>query len=87
VPGPEAHELRVYFGMLARAHVGGVLAVLDFMLPGFVARVLLAWVYVTYGIASPLFASAFHSMQAFVRVVVVRAVGRIGAHTLRGRWL
>ena len=36
LPGPEAHELCVYFGMLARGRVGAVLAGLGFMLPGFV---------------------------------------------------
>src|SRR5688572_1916852 len=35
LPGPEAHELCVYFGYLARGRVGGLLAGLGFMLPGF----------------------------------------------------
>jgi len=33
LPGPEAHELCVYFGLLARGRVGGLLAGLGFMLP------------------------------------------------------
>jgi hypothetical protein len=32
LPGPEAHELCVYFGMLARGRIGGILAGLGFML-------------------------------------------------------
>ncbi len=36
LPGPEAHELCVYFGMIARGRVGGLLGGLGFMLPGFV---------------------------------------------------
>jgi chromate transporter len=36
LPGPEAHELCVWFGMLARGRLGGFLAGLGFMLPGFV---------------------------------------------------
>jgi chromate transporter len=36
LPGPEAHELCVHFGMMARGRIGGVLAGLGFMLPGFV---------------------------------------------------
>jgi len=35
LPGPEAHELCVYFGMLSRGRIGGILAGLGFMLPGF----------------------------------------------------
>ena len=36
LPGPEAHELCVYFGMRSRGRWGGVRAGLGFMLPGFV---------------------------------------------------
>jgi chromate transporter len=36
MPGPEAHELCVYFGRLRGGKLGGFLAGLGFMLPGFV---------------------------------------------------
>ena len=36
LPGPEAHELCVYFGRLRGGRLGGILAGLGFMLPGFV---------------------------------------------------
>ena len=36
LPGPEAHELCVHLGMRARGRIGGLLAGLGFMLPGFV---------------------------------------------------
>lgn len=36
LPGPEAHELCVYFGMIKHGRWGGFLAGLGFMLPGFV---------------------------------------------------
>ena len=35
LPGPEAHELCVYFGRLRGGKLGGFLAGLGFMLPGF----------------------------------------------------
>src|SRR5215204_5281930 len=54
LPGPEAHELCVYFGMLSKGRLGAILAGLGFMLPGFVLMFLLSWVYVRFGIASPL---------------------------------
>ena len=87
LPGPEAHELCVYFGMQARGRIGGLLAGLGFMLPGFVLMLLLSWFYVSYGINSPLFAGAFYGMQAVVGTLIVRAVYRIGGHVLLTRWL
>ncbi|MBC8099000.1 MAG: chromate efflux transporter, partial [Armatimonadetes bacterium] len=87
LPGPEAHELCVYFGYLARGRVGGLLAGLGFMLPGFVLMLLLSWFYVNYGINSVLFAGVFYGMKAAVGALIVRAVHRIGGHALHDRWL
>jgi len=82
LPGPEAHELCVYFGMLSRGRVGALLAGLGFMLPGFTLMFGLSWFYVTYGINSPLFAAAFLGMQPAVAAMIVRAIHRIGGHAL-----
>jgi chromate transporter len=88
LPGPEAHELCVYFGMLSRGRIGAFLAGLAFMLPGFVLMFALSWFYVTYGITSPLFQAAFLGMQPAVAALIVRAVHRIGGHALHAnRWL
>ena len=87
LPGPEAHELCVYFGMIARGRVGAILAGLGFMLPGFLLMFALSWFYVTYGISRPLFAGVFYGFQAAVAAVIVRAVHRIGAHALTDYWL
>lgn len=87
LPGPEAHELCVYFGTVARGRIGGLLAGLGFMLPGFVLMFLLSWVYVRFGIEQPAVAAAFAGIQAAVLALVVRAVHRIGAHALSGRLL
>ena len=87
LPGPEAHELCVYFGMMSRGRVGGLLAGLGFMLPGFVLMLALSWFYVTYGINSPLFAAVFYGTSAAVVALIVRAIHRIGSHALTDRWL
>jgi chromate transporter len=88
LPGPEAHELCVYFGMNAGGRVGAFLAGLGFMLPGFVLMLALSWFYVSYGINSPLFQSVFSGMQPAVAALIVRAVHRIGSHALHeNRWL
>jgi chromate transporter len=87
LPGPEAHELCVYFGMVARGRIGGLLAGLGFMLPGLLLMLLLSWFYTTYGVNSALFTAAFIGMQAAVGALIVRAVHRIGGHALYDRWL
>jgi chromate transporter len=87
LPGPEAHEMCVYFGMQSRGRIGGLLAGLGFMLPGLVLMLFLSWFYVTYGINTPLFAGAFYGMQAVVSALIVRAIHRIGGHALHDRSL
>ncbi len=88
LPGPEATELCVYFGMLAGGRLGGLLAGLAFMLPGFLLMFALSWVYVNLGITSPVFAAVFRGCQPAVAALIVRAVHRIGGHALQSdRWL
>jgi chromate transporter len=87
LPGPEAHELCVYFGFVARGRVGGLLAGLGFMLPGFVLMLVLSWAYVRYGIARIAPAGLFYGFQAAVLALIVRAVQRIGRHALTDPWL
>jgi chromate transporter len=82
LPGPEAHELCVHFGMLARGRWGGVLAGLGFMLPGFILMFLLSWLYLTYGLADTGFQAAFLGIQPAVIALIVRACHRIGGHCL-----
>jgi chromate transporter len=88
LPGPEAHELCVYFGMLSRGRIGGILAGLGFMLPGFILMFLLSWMYVRYGLKTTgTLAMVFAVVQAAVAALIVRAVHRIGSHVLTDRWL
>lgn len=82
LPGPEAHELCVHFGMLSRGRVGAVLAGLGFMLPGFVLMFALTWLYVTYGMRASWVKPVFAAVQAAVAALIVRAVVRIGKHAL-----
>jgi chromate transporter len=87
LPGPEAHELCVYFGYLARGRLGGLLAGLGFMLPGLLLMLLLSWFYVAVGLTSPLYAALFAGCQVAVAALIIRAVHRIGEHVLSSRWL
>ena len=53
LPGPEAHELCVYFGRLRGGRLGGFLAGLGFMLPGFLLMLGLSVLYVEADICRP----------------------------------
>lgn len=87
LPGPEAHELCVHLGMLRGGRLGGVLAGLGFMLPGFVLMFLLSWAYFSIDIARSPLGAVFLGMQAGVIALIVRAVHRIGRHVLIDPWL
>ena len=87
LPGPEAHELCVYFGYLARGRIGGLIAGLGFMLPGLTLMLALSWFYLNVGTDSSLVLAFFAGAQAAVLALIVRAVHRIGAHALTDRWL
>ena len=87
LPGPEAHELCVYFGMIRKGRWGGFLAGLGFMLPGFILMLMLSWAYTIYGAVTllPLFASVAPAVSA----LIVRATHRISSHILldKAHWV
>jgi chromate transporter len=87
LPGPEAHEMCVYFGMLSRGRWGGILAGLGFMLPGFLLMFALSWAYVYYGLKTDGVLAVFAAVQVAVAALIVRAVFRIGGHVVTDRWL
>lgn len=82
LPGPEAHELVVHMGMLAGKRLGGLLAGLGFMLPGFILMMLLSWLYLSVDISRSAWGPVFLGIQVGVTALIVRAVHRIGGHVL-----
>jgi chromate transporter len=82
LPGPEAHELAVHMGMLRGGRVGGLLAGLGFMLPGFALMLALSWLYFQIDLTNPAITAAFLGVQVGVIALIVRAVHRIGKHVL-----
>ncbi|WP_287066330.1 chromate transporter [Mesorhizobium sp.] len=87
LPGPEAHELCVHIGMLAGRRLGGIMAGLGFMLPGFVLMFALSWLYFKIDIGQSALGPIFLGVQVAVIALIVRAVHRIGEHVLLDRWL
>ena len=88
LPGPEAHELAVHLGMLRGGRVGGLLAGLGFMLPGFVLVVVIAALYRSVDLSQAWLVAALLGIQVGVVALVLRAVDRIGRHILvdAGTW-
>ena len=86
LPGPEAHELCVHLGMVARGRIGGLLAGLGFMLPGFVLMLGAAWLYKDWIVGNPAMVPIFLGVQIAVLAIILRAVQRIGTHILED-WL
>ena len=80
LPGPEAHEMCVYLGMVKAGRFGGFLAGLSFMLPGFTFIMLLAYFYNQLGpaVLLPLFLGA----KPAVAALIVRASHKISEHIL-----
>ncbi len=77
LPGPEAHELCVYFGRLRGGKLGGLMAGLGFMLPGFLLMLGFSALYVEGDIAENLDA-LFYGLSAAVGALVARALVRLG---------
>ena len=77
LPGPEAHELCVFFGRMRRGKMGGFLAGLGFMLPGFLLMLAASVLYVEAGLADR-FEDLFYGLQAAVGALVAMAIVRLG---------
>jgi chromate transporter len=76
LPGPEAHELCVYFGRIRGGKLGGFLAGLGFMLPGFLLMLGLSILYVEAELSDNL-DELFYGLKAAVGAIVARALVRL----------
>jgi len=82
LPGPEAQQLATYVGWLLHGTRGALVAGSLFVLPGFVAILLLSLLYGFYQDA-PLLQAVFYGLKAAVLAVVIDAVVRIGRRVLK----
>lgn len=87
LPGPEAHELCVHFGMIRGRRLGGLMAGLGFMAPGLILMLALAALYQRIDLSHPSVAALLAGVQVGAAALVVRAVHRIGEHALGSRAL
>ncbi len=86
LPGPEAHELCVYFGRSRGGKLGGLMAGLGWMLPGFVLMFGLSVLYVEADLAGDL-EELFYGLSAAVGAIVLRAVVRLSGTFITDAWL
>lgn len=87
LPGPEAHELCVHLGMVARGRIGGLLAGLGFMLPGLVLMLAAGWAYTSWVAGNAALTRILLAVQVAVLAIILRAVVRIGQHVVEDRLL
>jgi len=79
LPGPEATEMCIWAGTVLRGRLGGLVAGLGFVLPGFVAMLLASWLLLERDPWPEPLVAAFVGMQAAVVALVVRAAWRLVA--------
>jgi chromate transporter len=82
LPGPEAQQLAVYIGWLMHRTIGGLVAGTLFVLPGFVAIMVLSWIYAGWGNVG-IVQALFFGLKAAVLAIVLEAVVRVGKRALK----
>lgn len=70
LPGPEAAELCMFFGCLSAGRLGGIVAGLAFILPGFLLMLLASYLYSLAGLENVYFNASFRAIQPFVSAMV-----------------
>jgi hypothetical protein len=70
VPGPEAAELCMFFGCLSAGRIGGILAGIAFILPGFVLMLIASYLYSLANFENRYFNASFRALQPIVAAMV-----------------
>lgn len=86
LPGPEAQQLAIYLGWLLNGTAGGLVAGILFVLPGYIALMILASIYAQWG-ATTAVTAIFAGLAPAVLAIVSQAVWRIGKRSLKNRFL
>jgi chromate transporter len=81
LPGPEAQQLAIYTGWLLNGSLGGIIAGTLFVLPGAVALLVLAAIYVGFGETGAV-SAVFAGVAPAVIAIVIQAVYRVGRRAL-----
>jgi chromate transport protein ChrA len=72
LPGPEAAELCMFFGCLCAGRIGGIVAGLGFILPGFILMLVASYLYTLAGLENKYVNASFRALQPIVAAMVSR---------------
>lgn len=84
LPGPEALEMAIHLGYLRRGALGGIVAGLLFVWPGFVTLTLLGWMYVEYGNVAAV-SAVLDGVRPVAVALITSAVVRLATKALKGQ--
>lgn len=70
LPGPEVAELCMFFGCLSAGRIGGIVAGLAFILPGFLLMLIASYIYTVVGFGNVYFSASFRALQPIVAAMV-----------------
>jgi len=83
IPGPNATEMALYLGLVRAGWFGYVAAGVLFLIPGMLATLALAWVYVTYG-SLPEVGWVLYGVKPVVIAIVIQALWDLGRKGVKG---
>jgi chromate transporter len=86
LPGPEAQQLAIYLGWLLNGTLGGLVAGVLFVVPGYVSLMALSAIYAAWG-ATTTITAIFAGLAPAVLAIVTQAVARISSRALGNRLL
>lgn len=78
LPGPEATELACYFGYSKLGRLGSIVSGLGFMLPGFILIIILAHLYLMYGLKLPEANAILYGIKPVVLALIFHAIHKLG---------
>ncbi|KAI9863602.1 MAG: hypothetical protein M1813_003625 [Trichoglossum hirsutum] len=82
VPGPSASALCMFFGCLSRGRIGGIVAGIGFILPGFLLMLLASYLYSLAGSENKYFNASLRALQPIVSAMILRATHKIADHSV-----
>jgi chromate transporter len=83
LPGPEALQLAIYIGYKKGHYLGGLVAGVLFILPGYITLTALAWIYVRFG-ESPQVLGVLWGFRPVGLALLLAALVRISRAALKG---
>jgi len=86
LPGPEAQQLAIYLGWLLNGTAGGLIAGILFVIPGYIALMILSAIYARWGETVGI-AAVFAGLGPAVLAIVAQALWRIRKRALTNNFL